>query len=404
MGSVPSKIAMSPLILLASAVVALPAEASSHSIRRTPGGSDRASVRVVDGVLRFHGSDGKDEITYGQAGRRFEMLSPRPIDPGHGCRRVPPGNGDGAFFRTPYWIVCTHIQSTRWILMDGDDQLVTSKFMPGPYYRASAPSVMLAGAGDDHISGWQGHDVLVGGPGNDRIDGGYGQDEFFGGAGDDHMGIPSLRLNPPVGSPGETFHGGPGNDGMQGGDGNDILFGGGGNDLLGGGSGDDRSVGGPGGDTINGGGGTADVIDYRSRTAAISVTDDGVANDGEARDGDKAWRAGASGSARGTEIVQAGSGNDTISMSGTHQHLHGNAGNDQIASTSGPGSLSGGPGDDTLTISGAPARLRGGIGDDSLSSSDASVDHDGCGPGTDDVTADASDVVNANCESVTVAP
>jgi hypothetical protein len=34
----------------------------------------------------------------------------------------------------------------------------------------------------------------------------------------------------------------------------------------------------------------------------------------------------------------------------------------------------------------------------------ASSDRDGCGPGQDHVAADASDVVNTNCEAVTVTP
>jgi Ca2+-binding RTX toxin-like protein len=304
---------------------------------------------------------------------------------------------------TPYWVVCSQIHSTRWILGDGDDQLLTSKFMPGPYYRASAPSVMHAGAGDDHISGWFGHDVLAGGPGNDDIIGGDGQDVFSGGAGDDGMGVP-FQLEPATGSPGETFHGGPGNDGVRGGNGNDVIIGGAADDYLSGGFGDDRFVGGTGADTIRGGGGTRDVADYASRAVDISVSDDGVANDGEAGEGDNVLPADPNRPASGTEIVEAGSGNDILSMSGAFARLHGNVGDDSIALNGGPGALFGGPGTDVLTISGAPGRLRGGAGDDQLMSSDTSPDRDGCGPGTDDLTADANDVVNANCENVTVGP
>ena len=356
------------------------------------------------GVLIFRGSSGKDSITYGQAGHRFEMLSHRPIETGRRCRRVGPGSGGGAFADTPFWIVCSKVHSTRWALGRNNDEVETSKFMPGPYFMASAPSVMRGGGGNDHLVGSFGHDVLIGGRGNDGIAGGRGQDVFIGGAGDDSMGIAGNRLEPLSGSPGETFHGGPGNDAMRGGNGNDVLLGGPGDDGMAGGPGADRFVGGSGGDTIIGGGGSRDVLDYSARTGAISVTDDGVANDGASGEGDNVMPADQSGVTHGTEIIEAGSGDDTIEMSGPRVRLHGNAGSDELLVDGGPGAAFGGPGDDTLTVSGALGRLRGGVGDDTLSSSDASADRDGCGPGTDDVTADATDVVNANCENVTVTP
>lgn len=61
-------------------------------------------------------------------------------------------------------------------------------------------------------------------------------------------------------------------------------------------------------------------------------------------------------------------------------------------------------GNDTLTISGAKGWLYGSFGDDHLVSADGSEDFDSCGYGTDDVIADASDIVAPNCETVTVTP
>jgi hypothetical protein len=107
-------------------------------------------------------------------------------------------------------------------------------------------------------------------------------------------------------------------------------------------------------------------------------------------------------------VVVTGSGNDTVSMmSGRRERLIGNVGDDTLA-LGAPGAAFGGAGNDALSISGARGRLRGACGDDcgddQLSSADAKADHDGCGPGTDHVTADIRDVVNANCENVTVTP
>src|SRR5205085_7866922 len=65
-----------------------------------------------------------------------------------------------------------------------------------------------------------------------------------------------------------------------------------------------------------------------------------------------------SGVTHGTEIIEAGSGDDTIEMSGPRVRLHGNAGSDELLVDGGPGAAFGGPGDDTLTVSGAAGRLR----------------------------------------------
>ena len=152
-----------------------------------------------------------------------------------------------------------------------------------------------------------------------------------------------------------------------------------------------------------GGGGYHDAIDYSGRSRAISVTDDGIANDGAAGEGDDVLPPFNVFGGGGFEIVKVGSRPDTVSMSGSRIRLFGFGGDDHLSIGGGPGTIFGGIGDDALAISGAPGRLRGGPGADSLSSADSSVDHNGCGPGHDDVTADASDVVNANCEDVTVA-
>jgi len=100
----------------------------------------------------------------------------------------------------------------------------------------------------------------------------------------------------------------------------------------------------------------------------------------------------------GIEIVEGGKGDDTITMDAYRARLFGNAGNDTLTLNGGPGALFGGGGDDTVTISGAKGRLYGDFGNGRLFSADSSPDRDSCGCGTDEATADGSDLVQANCE------
>lgn len=103
--------------------------------------------------------------------------------------------------------------------------------------------LILGGPGDDVIFGEQesgssdhpGPDIIHGGPGRDRIEGGPGEDEIFGGVGAD------------------VLRGGDDDDTLIGHRGDDELYGGQGRDWLSGGAGDDESRGGPGGDFIHSG-------------------------------------------------------------------------------------------------------------------------------------------------------
>jgi Ca2+-binding RTX toxin-like protein len=391
-----SRIVCTALLLVATTAVWVPGSAVAHP--------DRASVRVVHGVLRFRGTDGEDRVLFGTRSSNGPtsalLISAHKVRTGANCVHVSSGSGSGTFGAYPYRVKCSLVRSTRWVLLGGDDQIFPSRVLPGPYYRSSVPNVMRGGAGADEMSGGYGHDLLNGGPGNDEIIGGAGSDALFGGTGDDTVRV-SFQLSKQVGVPGETLHGGRGDDAVYGGRGKGLVLGGPGNDQLSGGLSSDRLVGGPGADEMTGGGSAGDVIDYTHRSVDISVTDDGVANDGALGEGDNVLPIGQFGQLTGTEVIETGSGNDTISMTGYRARLIGDSGNDDITLHGGPGALFGGGGEDALAISGAPGRLRGGTGDDHLSSSDNSVDHDGCGPGTDDVTGDASDAVASNCEVVT---
>jgi Ca2+-binding RTX toxin-like protein len=99
----------------------------------------------------------------------------------------------------------------------------------------SAFNLVLAGAGDDRMSGGRFRDSLQAGTGNDTAAAGAGRDILVGGSGRD-------RLN-----------GGPDDDLISGNSGDDVLIGAAGADLLGGGAGNDRLWGGPGPDELIGG-------------------------------------------------------------------------------------------------------------------------------------------------------
>jgi hypothetical protein len=57
-------------------------------------------------------------------------------------------------------------------------------------------------------------------------------------------------------------------------------------------------------------------------------------------------------------------------------------------------------GDDTITGGPGSDRLFGGPGNDTINAQDGAFDVIGCGPGTDDVTADPIDLVGSDCEHV----
>ena len=139
--------------------------------------------------------------------------------------------------------------------------------------------------------------------------------------------------------------------------------------TLGGGAGDDAWSGGPGPDVFDGGDGT-DTVDYSARSAPVSVTVDGIANDGQAGEGDNVVNA---------EEITGGSGNDTIVAGSNGSRLHG------------------GPGNDTLKGSPQEDRIEGDEGDDTIDSRDGVYDSIDCGPGTDTLLADPGDSAT-NCE------
>jgi Ca2+-binding RTX toxin-like protein len=116
-----------------------------------------------------------------------------------------------------------------------------------------------------------------------------------------------------------------------------------------------------------------DTVDYAWKKNAVTVTLDGVANDGASGERDAV--------AADVESVTTGFGND---------HVLGNAGDNKIDTGYGDDTVDGGEGVDTIKL---------GPGGDHASLRDKSVDSVDCGAGTDDVTVDALDTADG-CESL----
>jgi Ca2+-binding RTX toxin-like protein len=133
------------------------------------------------------------------------------------------------------------------------------------------------------------------------------------------------------------------------------LFGEAGNDRLTGGGGDDFLDGGIGSDTVSGGAGH-DTADYSTRTAPVSVSLNGTADDGEAGEGDNVGN--------DVEVLVGGSGDDQLAGNDGDNALLGNAGNDILGGGGGNDQLDGGAGNDMLAGGTGSDTLTGGDGND----------------------------------------
>jgi Ca2+-binding RTX toxin-like protein len=282
---------------------------------------------------------------------------------------------------------------------------------------------LVAGTGESDLTGGEGDDVLTGGP--DGASTTYlmgatadGADQLLGGAGLDVAGYAQrtvpLHLTADdgaddgaagegdrIGRAVERLEGGsapdvlaasPLVDGeLSGGGGNDTLAGGPRADLLSGGEGDDVLTGGAGddvaapsdGDPVDSGADSFagnegfDTLSYATRSAPVSASLDGVANDGEANERDSA----------GADV----------------EALVGGRGADILTGSARPESITGGSGDDTIDPGAGVDEVRAGDGSDTVRAQDANAEWISCGLGTDRLTADFEDVPVA-CESIALAP
>ena len=287
----------------------------------------------------------------------------------------------------------------------------------------------IGGTGEDQLGGGNGDDSLCGGPGpssgkdNDVLNGGAGEDHAWylrtaavtvsldGGAGDGESGesdnvgsdvedvTSGFGADTLIGNDSRNvLDGGPDGDSLSGLGGNDVLLDSGGDsaaDRLDGGSEDDVLAAGAGPDVYIGGDGEDAVTDYAGRNWPVSVTLDGVADDGGAGEGDNVGA--------DVEDVTGGSAADTLIGNASDNELVGGAGDDTISGRDGNDGLSGGAGRDTIDGGAGRDDLVGEAGADTLKSQDGQTDRLNCGGGTDTVQADARDDTAGNCESVSVA-
>lgn len=305
------------------------------------GGGGNDQLDGGDGADLLGGGDGDDTLAGGEDGD--ELLG------GAGNDQLDGGNGPDRLFGE-----------------DGDDVIGGGAGADG----------LDGGDGNDDLTGGDGNDTLLGGDGSDRLLGGAGADVLTGGAGQDLLqgGDGSDTLD--GGADEDTLEAGTGDDTVRGGAGNDTLDGGSGNDLLDGEDGDDTLRGGDGNDELTGaagsdllapgagadrmrGGDGADTVSYADESAPVTVTLDGVADDGRAGEHDDA----------GTDVeaVIGGMGDDRLVAGSEPALLDGGPGNDTLVGGPGDDLLLGGFGDDTLDGAGGSDVLRGGGGIDTAS-------------------------------------
>ena len=266
----------------------------------------------------------------------------------------------------------------------------------------SGNDALLGGAPANVLVGGGGEDSLDGEAANDVLDGGADADVFTGGAGTDTVTY-AARSTPVTvtldglagdgeageddtirtevetvigGSDDDHISGSPLADTLSGGPGADTLHGEGAADMLNGDDGDDVLEGGAGGDTHNGGAGI-DTADYGSRTASVTASLDGSANDGETVEVDNVKP--------DIERLLGGSGDDTLTGNNAVNVLEGGAGDDLLDPGKGEGDqLLGGSDIDTVTYSARTAPV--------------TIDLDGV---ADDGELGENDLVDSDIENLT---
>ena len=258
---------------------------------------------------------------------------------------------------------------------DGKDQLQT--------YGGGDHVTLDGGGGDDLLKGWQANETLRGGAGDDEINGSGGDDHIEAGDGNDSI------------SP-DTYYG-PGNDYVDGGAGIDTV--------------DDWSI--PSNDypppisvsmdgVANDGrtsSGEADnVVNVEKITSSISGTLSGSAGDDEFR----VW----ANVNEGNSTLLGNGGNDKLTTGDYQDTLDGGPGNDVINGGFGNDALTGGPGQDTIFADATSASCgwysytcKIPFGNDVVNARDGEADTIDCGVGEDRAIVDSIDVV-ANCETV----
>jgi Ca2+-binding RTX toxin-like protein len=212
----------------------------------------------------------------------------------------------------------------------------------------AGPDRLVGNVANNSLVGGGSNDVLIGGQGGDVLEGDVGTDVYSGGAGIDTVTYVD-HVTPVVadidnvaddGSAGENERIPLDVENLIGGFADDVLVGNGGANQLHGLNGNDVLDGKGGPDLFLGGLGI-DTVTYASRTAPISVTiGNGLADDGEAGEGDNVLG--------DVENAIAGAGTDTVTGNESPNRLEGGAGNDTLRGNGGADELFGGDGFDLL--------------------------------------------------------
>jgi hypothetical protein len=334
-------------------------------------------------------------------------------------------------------VVCGTVTNTDSIVVNGTGTLTArGDFVPGRTAEAAGQSEIEftfnnnivtfdAYAGSDTINITANGGADLGGDGDQDItmSGTQTKITYKGGAGIDTLNAAACTRT-------VYLYGGTDNDTLTGGSANDYLYGEAGNDTLAGNAGNDRFYGGAGNDNESGGGGVDtfyqdnasngadtinggtenDLLSYNARTVGVSVTLDGVANDGAPGEGDNpisienitgGKAADTLVGSTGPNTIHGGNGNDTLRGGDGVDKLYGDADNDNIDGQAGNDMMVGGPGNDTLTGDAASTdTFTCSDGDDTvIGNTDGRPENVNCGPGNDTASGNAEDTFTA-CENL----
>ena len=348
--------------------------------------------------LYINGTAAADTITLTQSGDTLTVVL-NGVSKNYSLRTIIPGSTPGSvlYQNVVSKIVVNGLEGND--VIKGNDSV--EKIME--VYAGAGNDSVVGGFNSDKIYGEGGQDTLEGGWDDDQIyaspytgcviRGGFGNDYIFGGSGVDTLwggwGSDSI-----LGQGGNDWIlGEVGNDTLNGGSGNDLLFGGDSDDSINGGSGDDGMWGDAGfdtfaaedGDDMYRGGDDVDTISYSSRSTGQSISQDGVANDGQGDEEDNVgddieWIYGSAGAdvisgspfankiwgGGGDDAIRGGDGVDIVYGEAGNDEIWGDAGNDVLDGGALADRLHGGSGNDLINGGDYRDILWGDSGDDSL--------------------------------------
>jgi Ca2+-binding RTX toxin-like protein len=355
-----------------------------RNVEGIKGGSGADQLTAGTGYAELYGNGGNDTLTAGAGGSLLQG--------GQGTDYIVGGAGKDA---------ADYVDHTKGIdvRLDG----IVNDGQPGENDVISANvESITGGSGADYLEGDANANTLNGGPGSDTIRPRLGTDTVDGGytyQGEQNTVTYSERTATVLIDPrsatrqgGEVnekdyisrtqiYIGGSGNDTIFGADYSvDTLYGGPGNDSLNGLGSDDDLYGDAGSDTLAGGAGL-DLVSYENRTAPVTTSVDGIANDGETGENDNI--------VDDVEYIDGTPYNDTMQGAATvTTYLFGLGGNDTMRGQPGAtavDALIGGPGDDTLDGGPGNDGVHGGLGNDVINGG-TGVDSSSYGDATGAVT------------------